>query len=102
MELEKDIDTGFDVKVEKKDKSKHSELHFNDENTAIPKPVEKKKKVGVNKKVSITFRHNRAFELHIGQEVMRFEGRETKPIDKGLLGHPSFIQARKYFIIKGV
>ena len=68
----------------------------------IPKPKEKKSKVGTPKKVTITFRHNRAFELHIGQEVMRFEGRETKPLDRDLLDHPAFIQARKYFIIKGV
>ena len=67
-----------------------------------PPPVEKKKKVGKPKKVTITFRHNRTFELHIGQEVIRFEGRVSKDIDKDLLDHPSFIQARKYFIIKGV
>ena len=67
-----------------------------------PPPTEKKFKVGTPKKVTITFRHNRTFELHIGQEVMRFEGRETKDIDKDLLDHPSFKQAQKYFIIKGI
>ena len=67
-----------------------------------PPPKEKKFKVGKPKKITITFRHNRTFELHIGQEVMRFEGRETKWVERDLLNHPSFIQAKKYFIIKGI
>ena len=74
---------------------------FDDEDIVIPK-INKKKKVGKSKEVTITFRHNRTFELHIGQEVMRFEGRETKQVDKDVLEHPAFIQARKYFITKGV
>ena len=68
----------------------------------VPVPTVKKLKVGPKKKLTITFRHNRTFELHIGQEVMRFEGRETKQIDKSILEHPAFIQAKKYFIIKGI
>ncbi len=71
-------------------------------NNVVPGPVDKKKQVGKKKQVTITFRENRAFELHIGQEVLRFEGMESKQIDKDLLEHPAFKQARKYFTIKGI
>lgn len=74
----------------------------NEVDIVIPKPAEKKNKVGPKKSITITFRENRTFELQVGQETMRFEGRETKQIDKGLLEHPAFIQARKYFNIKGI
>jgi len=67
-----------------------------------PAAIEKKKKVGPRKSITITFRENRTFELNLGHETMRFEGRETKSVDKELLKHPAFIQARKYFNIKGI
>ena len=93
------------------DDSKHSENFFNDEelkegfddeDIIIPRPVDKKKKVGPLKKITITFRENRTFELNLGHEVMRFVGRETKTVDASILKHPAFKQARKDFNIKGV
>lgn len=77
-------------------------VDFDGEDIIIPRPTEKKKKVGSRKSITITFRENRTFELQVGQETMRFEGRETRVVDKELLKHPAFIQARKYFNIKGI
>ncbi len=54
------------------------------------------------KQITITFRENRTFELNLGHEVMRFEGRQTKAVDVSILKHPAFIQARKDFNIKGI
>ncbi len=67
-----------------------------------PVAIEKKKKVGPRKSITITFRENRTFELNLGHEVMRFVGRETKTVDVSILKHPAFIQARKDFNIKGI
>ncbi len=75
---------------------------FQNDNVGFPGPDDKKKKVGKKKQITITFRENRTFELNLGHEVMRFVGRETKPVDAGILKHPAFIQARKDFNIKGI
>jgi len=61
------------------------------------------KPLAKEKKISITFRENRKFDLHIGaRQMMTFGPRETKQIPVSWLKHPGFIQAAKYFIIKGV
>lgn len=75
---------------------------FHNPNVDFPEPEDKKKQVGKKKQITVTFRENRTFELQVGQETMRFEGRETKQVDKELLKHPAFTQARKYFNIKGI
>lgn len=68
----------------------------------FPTEVRSRKVPAKKKQLTITFRHNRTFELHIGHEVMRFEGRQTKAVDISILKHPAFIQARKDFNIKGI
>jgi hypothetical protein len=52
--------------------------------------------------VSVTFRQNRKFDLHVGRNIVVFEGMETKEIPIEWLEHPDFIQAKKYLVIKGV
>lgn len=54
------------------------------------------------KKVTITFKGNRRFELYVDREVFIFEGRETKEIDISIIEHPDFQNVRKYFTIKGI
>ena len=55
------------------------------------------------KRVILTFRENRAFELHIGNNVTRFEGRESKVVSERVVKHKDFTeQTAKKFIITGV
>lgn len=70
--------------------------------TAVPKKKKKETKVGKPKKLTITFKGNRRFEMKIGREFIVFEGRETKEVDSDLLSHPDFQNKRKYFSIKGI
>ena len=66
---------------EVKEKSKEEDgMVLDDEDLIFPRPKEKKFKVGPKKSITITFRGNRTFELNLGHEVMRFEGRETKTV----------------------
>ena len=68
------------------------------------KPGKKKNEVQkpVVKMVSIMFRENRKFDLHIGREMITFRGREVKQIPVEWLLHRDFLQAENYFIVKGV
>jgi hypothetical protein len=52
--------------------------------------------------VSLVFMQNRKFDLHVGREVVVFNGREQKPIPREWLDHPDFLQVRNYFVVKGV
>lgn len=52
--------------------------------------------------VTIMFKENRRFDLHIGRDVLVFKGREIKPIPVEWLKHRDFIQVQKYFTVKGV
>jgi hypothetical protein len=52
--------------------------------------------------VTVVFRQNRKFDLHVGRSVLVFEGREAKQIPKEWLQHPDFKQVAKYFVVKGV
>lgn len=62
-----------------------------------------KESIGINKEtVTITFRENRKFDLHIGREIKVFRGRESKPIPSSWLNHKDWVSAKKYFIVKGV
>ena len=63
-----------------------------------PPNVDKKK----SKTVTVTFRENRKFDLHVGREMVTFMGRESKKIPASWLNHQGFIQVRKYFVVKGV
>ena len=63
---------------------------------------DKKKHTASKQTVTIRFRENRKFDLHVGREVVVFMGGETKPIPREWLEHPDFIQVRDYFVIKGV
>ena len=56
----------------------------------------------VVKMVSIMFRENRKFDLHVGREMITFRGREVKQIPTEWLLHRDFLQASDYFIVKGV
>ena len=80
--------------------------------TTTPKPprVEDKPKKtpptsvqkSIVKMVSIMFRENRKFDLHIGREMITFKGREIKQIPAEWLFHRDFLQASDQFIVKGV
>lgn len=54
------------------------------------------------KLITITYRENRKFDLHVGRDMVTFGPRETKSIPVSWLKHRDFAQAKKYFIIKGV
>lgn len=54
------------------------------------------------KKVSVTFRENRKFDLHIGRKMVTFMGKETKKIPVDWLKHKDWLNVSKYFIVKGV
>ncbi len=38
----------------------------------------------------LTFKQNRAFELHVGRDIYRFEGRESKEVPRSILKHKDF------------
>ncbi len=102
MEKQKNIDVFENDKISNFEKGDMAPPLESPGPEGYPPPIEKKKKVGLKTSITITFRENRTFELHIGQEVLRFEGMESKQINKDLLEHPAFKQARKYFTIKGI
>lgn len=66
------------------------------------KEVPEEKKVKKKETVTITFKQNRKFDLHVGRNMETFRGRESKAIPKEWLKHPDFKQVQKYFIVKGV
>lgn len=68
----------------------------------ITKPVSPERKKEPVKTVTITFRENRSFDLHIGREIFTFGPRETKPFPVEYLKHRDFIQQKSKFIVKGV
>ena len=51
--------------------------------------------------VSIVFRENRTFDLHVGRKMVTFGPRERKEIPKAWLKHPDFQQVAGYFVVKG-
>jgi len=52
--------------------------------------------------VSVIFRENRKFDLHIGRDMVTFKARERKDIPKKWLKHPDWKNVSKYFVVKGV
>ena len=61
------------------------------------------KKVQKEKIVSIMFRENRKFDLHIGRNMITFKGRENKQVPASWLKHKDWTpQIAKKFIVKGV
>lgn len=61
----------------------------------IPKTVNKDM-------VSVIFRENRKYDLHIGRDMVTFMARELKKIPKSWLRHKDWDNVAKYFIVKGV
>jgi len=55
-----------------------------------------------DKKVSIMFRENRKFDLHIGRDMVTFMGRESKSIPASWLRHRDWANVQKLFVVKGV
>jgi hypothetical protein len=70
----------------------------------LPREEEKKNEVSKKpvKMVTITFRENRKFELHIGREITVFLGRVSKQVPASYLQHKDWKNVSKYFIVKGV
>lgn len=67
------------------------------------KKVEKiETKKATSKMVTVTFRDNRKFDLHIGREMVTFKGRETKSIPSAYLTHKDWVQVKHLFVVKGV
>lgn len=65
-----------------------------------PKP---EKKVYKEKMVTIMFRENRKFDLHIGRDMITFRGRENKEVPASWLKHKDWTpKIAKKFIVKGV
>ena len=53
--------------------------------------------------VTLTFKQNRTFELHIGRALVRFEGRESKTVPRSYLTHKDFTkQIADQFVIQEV
>jgi hypothetical protein len=50
--------------------------------------------------VTLVFRQNRTYELHIGKEVYTFSGQEHKLVQRSVIDHPDFQNVRKYFEVK--
>lgn len=70
---------------------------------AKSKSVPAKVQETVNKDtVSVIFRENRKFDLHIGREMVTFKARERKDIPKIWLKHKDWQNVSKYFVVKGV
>lgn len=50
--------------------------------------------------VDVTFTQNRSFELHIGRNIYKFDGRQTVKLPKSVLNHPDFTaDLKRYFHI---
>jgi hypothetical protein len=54
------------------------------------------------KTVSIIFRENRKYDLHVGGKITVFKGRERKSVPVSLTKHKDFIQVQRLFVVKGV
>lgn len=51
--------------------------------------------------VTLVFKENRAFDLHIGNIVYRFVGQEAIPVPRSVLTHKDFTEEiSTYFIVK--
>ena len=75
--------------------TKTGEQHIDKSNVVGKKPVNVEDKM-----VSVTFKENRKYDLHIGRNVIVFLARETKEINAKFLTHPDWIQAKNLFNIK--
>ena len=61
----------------------------------------KESKYSQSENVFLTFRGNRSYELHVGREVHRFEGRQKKELPSSVLEHKDFTEnIKKLFIIQ--
>lgn len=79
-----------------KDKAKEEEVY----EVTEPRP---ENTVHKEKKVTIMFRENRKFDLHIGRDMITFRGRENKQVPASWLKHRDWTPAiSKKFIVKGV
>ena len=68
-----------------------------------PKDKTVEKEGEEKKEVSLTFKENRAYELHIGRQIYRFEGRESKIVPRSVLVHKDFTERiSKKFVIREV
>lgn len=72
-----------------------------DKKEFYPAAVPEIKKKETVKTVTITFRENRTFDLHVGRDIKQFGPRESKPIPVTWLKHRDFMQQKSKFIIKG-
>ena len=53
--------------------------------------------------ITLTFKHNRAFELHVGREMYRFEGQVTLSVPAWVQRHKDFTKdIKNLFVVKGV
>lgn len=52
--------------------------------------------------ITVTFRDNRKFDLHIGRNIETFTARQTKKIPRSWIKHKDWQNVAKYFVIKGV
>lgn len=87
--------------AETKDKSvEHS--HSDVESVTGELRVTKVTKPAARREVTVVFRQNRKFDLHVGREMVVFEGRVAKQIPVEWLQSPDFQQVAKYFVVKGV
>lgn len=58
---------------------------------------------GASKEVFLTFKENRSYELHVGRDILRFEGRETKKVTEAMLRHKDFTESvAEKFVIREV
>ena len=72
------------------------------ERVTVEKKVEKVQKPMKPKTVTVFFRQNRKFDLHVARQVVEFGPHESKEIPVEWLDDPGFKQAAKYFTVKGV
>ena len=66
-------------------------------------PETPKDKTVEKEEVTLTFKENRSYELHIGRSIYRFKGRESKRVPSSILAHKDFTErVSKKFVIREV
>jgi hypothetical protein len=86
--------------------SKNNDTEYNgfdniDEFEDIKKQTEVEElKKSKKDEVTIMFKQNRSFELHVGRQMIKFSPRETKPVSRSVIEHKDFEVVKDYFLIK--
>lgn len=91
---------------EKKDKKENDGLSVtpekNEGKQSYSGTMKVRSKSATEKTVTIQFKENRKFDLHIGRNMKTFLSRESLPVPASWLQHKDWQNVRHYFNVKGV